>query len=108
MRKWDGKSTLTLEAQGYGLQGKTITKGDSSRKIAAAVSSGQSPRQSRRADLPSDPLEGISDSHLQEVSNKCYLRRGPASSQVEERDNRIYRTVRIRWPGTPEHRSIRL
>ncbi|RMB97076.1 hypothetical protein DUI87_26359 [Hirundo rustica rustica] len=27
---------------------------------------------------------------------------GPASSQVEERDNRIYWTVWIRWPGTSD------
>ena len=28
--------------------------------------------------------------------------RGPASSQVEERDNRLYWTVWIRWPGTSD------
>jgi len=41
MRKWDGKPTSTLEAQVCELQGKTITTGDSFRKNAAPVSSGQ-------------------------------------------------------------------
>uniref|UniRef100_A0A8C0FKI1 E3 ubiquitin-protein ligase AMFR n=1 Tax=Bubo bubo TaxID=30461 RepID=A0A8C0FKI1_BUBBB len=68
MRKWDGKSTLTLEARVRELQGRTITKGGSSRKIAAPASSGQFPRQSRRADLN----EGTSDSYLQVVSRKYY------------------------------------
>ncbi|XP_074696051.1 E3 ubiquitin-protein ligase AMFR isoform X2 [Strix aluco] len=68
MRKWDGKSTLTLEARVRELQGKTITKGGSSRKIAAPASSGQFPRQSRRADLN----EGTSDSYFQVVSRKYY------------------------------------
>ena len=57
MRRWDGKSTLTLEAQVLEFQGKTITNGDSSRKTTAPVSSGQFPRQSGRADLTSDPRE---------------------------------------------------
>ncbi|GAB0208015.1 hypothetical protein GRJ2_003267200 [Grus japonensis] len=43
MRKLDGKPTSTLEARVCELQGKTITKGDSSRKIAVPVSSGQFP-----------------------------------------------------------------
>ncbi|KAM6104279.1 uncharacterized protein LJ206_019086 isoform 2-T2 [Theristicus caerulescens] len=72
MRKWDGKSTSTLEARVCELQGKTITKGGSSRKIDAPVSSKQFPRQSRRADFASDLNKGIFDSHLQEVSNECY------------------------------------
>ncbi|KAK4815594.1 hypothetical protein QYF61_004809, partial [Mycteria americana] len=58
MRKWDGKPTSTLEARVPELQGKTITKGGSSRKIAVPVSSGQFPRQSRRADLTPDLNEG--------------------------------------------------
>ena len=59
MRKWDGKSTSTLEAQVRELQGKTITKGGSSRKIAAPVSSEQFPRQSRRADFASILIKGL-------------------------------------------------
>ena len=70
MRKWDGKPTSTLEARVCELQGKTITKGDSSWKNATPVSNRQLPRQSRRADITSDPLEGTSDSCLQKVSNE--------------------------------------
>ena len=72
MRKWDGKSTLTLEAQVCELQEKIITKGGSFRGIAAPVSSGQVPRQSRRADLTSDYNKGTSDLYLQEMSNEYY------------------------------------
>ncbi|XP_026712425.1 E3 ubiquitin-protein ligase AMFR isoform X1 [Athene cunicularia] len=70
MRKWDGKSTVTLEARVRELQGKPITKGNSSRKIVASASSRQFPRQSRRANLN----EGTSDSYLQVVSRKYYDR----------------------------------
>ncbi|KAK4821934.1 hypothetical protein QYF61_004938 [Mycteria americana] len=72
MRKWDGKSTSTLEARARELQGKTITKGGSSRKIAAPVSSEQFLRQSRRADLTSDLNKGNFYLHLQEVGNEYY------------------------------------
>ncbi|KAK4807005.1 hypothetical protein QYF61_000334 [Mycteria americana] len=67
MRKWDGKPTSTLEARVRQLQGKTITKGGSSRKIAAPVSSGQFPRQSKRADFTPDFNEEIPDSYTQEM-----------------------------------------
>ncbi|KAK4810705.1 hypothetical protein QYF61_007679 [Mycteria americana] len=87
MRKWDGKPTLILEAQVRELQGKTITKGSYSRKTAALVSSGHFPRQSKRADLTPDFNEGAPDSYVQEV---------------EERDNQVYWTVWIRWPGTSD------
>ncbi|GAB0208355.1 hypothetical protein GRJ2_003301200 [Grus japonensis] len=45
-----------------------------------------------------------SKSFLQEVSSDYDEQdeRGPASSQVEERDNRVYWTVWIRWPGTSD------
>ncbi|KAK4807088.1 hypothetical protein QYF61_018429 [Mycteria americana] len=81
MRKWDGKPTSTLEARVRELQGKTITKGGSSRKIAAPVSSGQFPRQSQRADLTLDYNEATPDSYIQEMEAPCilgldYLRRG--------------------------------
>ncbi|KAK4823260.1 hypothetical protein QYF61_000227 [Mycteria americana] len=72
MRKWDGKPTSTLEEWVCELQGKTITKGVSSRKIAAPVFSGQFPRQSKRADLTSDFNEGTSDSYVEEVRNEYY------------------------------------
>jgi len=70
MRKWEGKSTSTLEAQVCELQGKTITKGDSSRKNATPVCSSQLSRQGRQFDLLSDSLEGTSKCVLEEVSNK--------------------------------------
>ncbi|KAK4807136.1 hypothetical protein QYF61_018477 [Mycteria americana] len=72
MRKWDGKPTSTLEARVRELQGKTITKGSSSRKIAAPVSSGQFPRQSKRADFTPDFNEEIPDSYTQEKGNEYY------------------------------------
>ncbi|KAK4818601.1 hypothetical protein QYF61_015463 [Mycteria americana] len=72
MRKWDGKPTSTLEARVCELQGKTITKEGSSRKIAAPVSSGQFPRQSKRADLTPDFSEGAPDSYIQEMGNEYY------------------------------------
>ncbi|GAB0209477.1 hypothetical protein GRJ2_003413400 [Grus japonensis] len=51
-----------------------------------------------------DLLEGTSKSFLQEVSKEYEDQdyRGPASSQVEERDNWVYWTVWIRWPGTSD------
>ncbi|GAB0206493.1 ubiquitin carboxyl-terminal hydrolase 4 [Grus japonensis] len=70
MRKWDGKPTSTLRARVSELQGKTVAKGDSSRKNAAPVSSGQFPRPSGRPTHTYDPPEGTSKSFLQEVSNE--------------------------------------
>ena len=70
MKKWDGKPTSVLDARVHELKGKSTTEGDSSRKNVAPVSSRQFSRQSRRADLTSDPLEGTSNSFLQEVSNE--------------------------------------
>ncbi|KAK4811303.1 hypothetical protein QYF61_023355 [Mycteria americana] len=72
MRKWDGKPTSTLEARVRELQGKTVTKGGSSRKIAALVSSGQFPRQSKRADFTPDFNEEIPDSYVQEKDPQEY------------------------------------
>ncbi|KAK4811292.1 hypothetical protein QYF61_023344 [Mycteria americana] len=72
MRKWDGKPTSTLEARVRDLQGKTIAKWSSSRKIAAPVSSGQFPRQSKRADFTPDFNEEIPDSYTQEKGNEYY------------------------------------
>ena len=86
------------------LQGKTITKGDSLRKNAAPVSSSQLSRPDRQFDLDSHPLEGTSKSFLQQGSSKFsdHDYRGPASSQVEERDKRIYWSVWVWWPGTSD------
>jgi len=49
MRKWDGKPTLTLEARVRELQGKTITKGDSSRKNVAPLSRGAALQTKQKA-----------------------------------------------------------
>jgi len=70
MRKWDGKPTSSLEARVRELRGKTITKGDSARKNAAPVSSSQLSRPGGWFDLDSDPLEGTSQSFLQQMSSK--------------------------------------
>ena len=70
MRKCDGKPTLSLEARVPELRGKTITKGDSLRKNASPVSNSQLSRPGRQFDLDSDPLEGTSNSFLQQVSRK--------------------------------------
>jgi len=45
MRKWDGKPTSSLEACVRELQGKTITKGDSSRKMLLQFPVGRSPEE---------------------------------------------------------------
>ena len=66
------KSTSTLEARVWELQGKTTKEGGSPRRVAAPVSSEQFPRQGRGADSVSDPNKCFFDSHLQEVSNECY------------------------------------
>ncbi|GAB0208487.1 hypothetical protein GRJ2_003314400 [Grus japonensis] len=70
MRKWDGKPTSMLQARVHELQSKTATKGNSSRKNVAPVSSGQFPRPSGRPTHMYDPLEGTSKSFLQEVSSE--------------------------------------
>ncbi|RMC19286.1 hypothetical protein DUI87_03893 [Hirundo rustica rustica] len=67
------------------------------------VSQAQNSRRYKKNDM-TDPLEGTSGTYLQEESNMYYDQEegGPASSQVEERDNRIYWTVWIQWPGTSD------
>lgn len=61
VQKWDGKSTLTLEAWVRGLQRKAIINGVSSRQIATPVFSGQFPSKSGRVGFTSDPMEINSD-----------------------------------------------
>lgn len=72
MRKRDGKSTFTLEAQVCELQGKTITNGSSSRKVAAPVFTGQFSRESGRADLIPGPIERNYNPFFQEESGAYY------------------------------------
>lgn len=86
VRKWGGKSTLTLEAWVHGLQRKAITNGGSSRKIASPVFSGQFPSQSGRVGLISDPMEINSDftsewRHLWPVPDRPCLQTGEGGGQ---------------------------
>ncbi|RMC10041.1 hypothetical protein DUI87_12838 [Hirundo rustica rustica] len=103
MRNWDGKPTSSLAARVRELKRETPTTKSSFRANTAPVSKAQNPRQYKKNDM-TDPLEGTSGTYLQEESNVYHDRNrgGPASSQVEERDNRIYWTVWIRWPGTSD------
>lgn len=55
------------------LQGKTITNVDSSRKIAAPVSSRQFPRQNGMANLTPDSVVKNSNPFSQEVGGKFYI-----------------------------------
>lgn len=75
-RKLDCKSTLNLEARIHELQGKTAAKRDSFGKITSPVSIEKIPRQSRRADLTSDPSDGTSGLYLQKLTNKYSNREG--------------------------------
>ncbi|TRZ11245.1 hypothetical protein HGM15179_015861 [Zosterops borbonicus] len=63
----------------------------------------QNSKQYRNDDM-TDPLEGTSETYVQEENNICHDQEQgcPASSQEEERDNWIYWTVWIRWPGTSD------
>lgn len=76
MRNCDGKSTSILGAQVCELQGKTITKGVSSRKNVTPGPSRQLPRWSRRADLLSGPMERTFDLYIQEITNTMIKPRG--------------------------------
>ncbi|GAB0197946.1 hypothetical protein GRJ2_002260000 [Grus japonensis] len=60
--------------------------------------------QQFREDMFCSPPVWTSISTIRKVSNEYdeQDQRGPASSQVEERDNRVYWTVWIRWPGTSD------
>jgi len=64
------KTHLNPRSTSVRVQGKTLTKGDSSRQSVAPVSSRQFSKQGRQFDLASDPLEGTSKSFLQQVSSK--------------------------------------
>ncbi|RMC02513.1 hypothetical protein DUI87_20907 [Hirundo rustica rustica] len=75
MKRWDGESTDAMTQRLHELlDGKTM-RGSSSKKEAAPVTQGNKDNQAQR---------------------------GPASSQVEARENRVFWTVWIRWPGTSE------
>ncbi|TRZ17923.1 hypothetical protein HGM15179_009193 [Zosterops borbonicus] len=99
IKKLDGKPTSALTAEVHELRGITTTKENSSRIIHFPV--GKSSDRMEGLNVISDPLEEISSSCLQELSNDHHDQnyRGPASSHLEERENQIYWTVCIQWPG---------
>lgn len=77
------------------LRGRTTTKENPSRIIQFPV--GKSSDRMEGLNIISDPLEGISSSCLQELSNDYHDQnyRGPACSHVEERDSWICGTLWI-------------
>lgn len=99
MRKSDGKPYSVLQACVQQVQSKMITKGGPSKKSVAPVFSGQPPGWHRWA---SDPyLQDVSNGNGSIVHMSCsepYENDEPSiwnyrcldSSQVEERDNRVY------------------
>lgn len=101
-RKWNGKLTSALTTGVHVFRGKTTTNGNSSRIIQFPV--GKPSDRMEGLNVVPDPLEEISSSCLQELSNDCHDQNywGPASSHVEERENQIYWTVWISWPGTSD------
>ena len=70
VRAKNPRPQVAVKVSTSGVQGKTITKGDSLRKNASPVSSSQLSRPGRQFDLDSNPLEGTSKSFLQQVSSK--------------------------------------
>ncbi|XP_049650026.1 uncharacterized protein LOC126035459 isoform X2 [Accipiter gentilis] len=105
MRKWDGKTTLVLNARVHELRGKTTTKGDSTRKNAAPVS-----KQGIRADFISDPLEGTSEPILREVNTETLIRITGALPSVRWRKGITGSIGLCGFDGLARqtHRSIRL
>lgn len=70
-KNWiDGKPTSNLVAQVCELQGNTIAKRRSPRKITAPVSVGQSCRGSRRANVTSGHDEGTSAFRLHKLNDR--------------------------------------
>lgn len=68
-------------------------------------------KQTRWPDLASKFDNEPFGSHSQEVRNEYnnQVYRGPASSQVEERDSQVYWTVKIQWPvilKSQEYKSL--
>ncbi|RMC05626.1 hypothetical protein DUI87_17711 [Hirundo rustica rustica] len=99
MNRWDGKSTAALAQWVCELKEGKAQRGSSTKREAAPVSRSRTARYDD--DDMSNPLEGTSKTYAQgKKDNQSY--RGPASSQVETRENRVFWTVWIRWPGTSE------
>ncbi|KAK4818890.1 hypothetical protein QYF61_021407 [Mycteria americana] len=93
MRKWDGELTFKLEAHVCKLRGKTTIKKGPPKKavslVAVEIQQGnqRSPRHRRTEITSLDPGTG---------------KEGPCVRQEEERNDRAYWTVWIRWPGTSD------
>ncbi|PKU43371.1 hypothetical protein llap_6341 [Limosa lapponica baueri] len=88
MSKWDEQPTPALQARVLELQGKADRRKNSYRRVAAPV----------HGKWFSSPGRNSS------ANCRCCSQHygGPASSQEEERDNRVYWTVWTQWPGTLE------
>ncbi|XP_010561942.1 PREDICTED: uncharacterized protein LOC104829417 [Haliaeetus leucocephalus] len=90
MRKWDGEPTFKLEARVRELRGKTAVKKGSPKKKAASVIAGEAQESTQR-----------SSRHRRTETTSLDSGEG-TSGLEEERDDRIYWTVWIRWPGTSD------
>lgn len=95
MRRCYGKLTSSLAARVRELRGGTTTTGNSLKIDAAPVFCGQAPRQNRRDNVMSNPLEGRSDFQGMSSENHDQDWRASASSKLEERDNLICWTMWI-------------
>ncbi|KAJ7411597.1 hypothetical protein WISP_102173 [Willisornis vidua] len=95
MRRWDGKPNSSLAARVCELKRGTTTTRNSSRLNAALISCEQDFRWYRSDDVMSNHLEGTSRSYLRDEHSVYHDQNkgGPASSQTEERDNRVCWTV---------------
>ncbi|TRZ07513.1 hypothetical protein HGM15179_019592 [Zosterops borbonicus] len=69
MRKWDGKPTSSLAARVRELKRGTPTTRNSSRVSSAPVSRAQNSRRYRNDDM-ADPLEGTSETYVQEEEQR--------------------------------------
>ncbi|XP_010567620.1 PREDICTED: uncharacterized protein LOC104832910, partial [Haliaeetus leucocephalus] len=90
MRKWDGEPTFKLEARVRELRGKTAVKKGSPKKKAVSVVAVEAQESTQR-----------SSRHRRTETTSLDSGEG-TSGLEEERDDRIYWTVWIRWPGTSD------
>ena len=106
MRRWDGEPTFKLEGCVRGQRGKTAVKGPPKNPVSvAAVETQEGHRRSprpRRTEIASlNPGEGTSGLPPQGSDSECseQEQRVPAFGQEEEKDDWVYWTVWIGWPG---------
>ena len=108
MRKWDDEPTVNLEARVRELRAKRAVKKGPPKKAVSLVAvetqeGNQQSARHRRTEITSlDPGEGTSGlapkGSDSEYSDQGQKQRVPAFGQEEERDERGYWTVWIRWP----------